>query len=753
MWLRIQIAAYASLVLGYALLWFLALRDRNGRGRAQFLLESSLVLAALWTLLLGITTIVVPSGWWAFAGLRMIQIGLVILALVTTEFVDAFVQRASRRGVRLGMVMLLSLAGAVLDALPTRLLANTQLAEGRTELAGLLWTFAWLSASGAAWWMCVSAYRRATGSKHRNRVRYLFLTVLSFTAGDALILTGGSANVYVGLVARLFGLAVAAISVLRYDLPDIRRLTLTSVRWALVYAVTVLFYLLVASVAGYASGWLGEVMRLATKAWLIWLAWLAAIALDITLRPHFRRWLDGILLGRVYDVQRALRAFSRQVSLILDLERLADTTLEWVRATMKVRRAAFIMFTPQAEGRVELRVLRAANAAQPAPKVFAADNRFIMHFRSFGRPLNQYDVDMLTWFQTMAGEERQWLQSLSLDLYVPVAVVDEPVALLGLGPKADGQPYSEEDIEALLTLAGQVGAGVENARLVTDLRALQEDLHILSSELAETNRQLKRLDQTKADFITIASHELRTPLAQIYGYSDILASMAGDEISDAQAVHNFIRGIRGGASRLKQVVDAMVDVSLLETGAMKLQVAPLKLSHVVDRAVSTIGPAAEQRRQTITSKDLSSLPDVEADDHRIGQVLAGLLSNAVKFTPDGGEITISGHSGLSSSGEAYVELVVEDTGIGVDPDQQPLVFEKFYRAEEPSLHSTDGVNFKGAGPGLGLAIARGIIKAHGGWIWAESSGRDEDACPGSAFHIRLPTKSLVEGGTRVQALR
>jgi signal transduction histidine kinase len=98
-----------------------------------------------------------------------------------------------------------------------------------------------------------------------------------------------------------------------------------------------------------------------------------------------------------------------------------------------------------------------------------------------------------------------------------------------------------------------------------------------------------------------------------------------------------------------------------------------------------------------------------------------------------------------------VEVLVSDKGIGIDPDQADLVFEKFYRPENPLLHSTDEVGFKGAGPGLGLAIAKGIVEAHGGSIWVESPGRDEKAFPGSTFHVRLPVRRPVEEQHYAQA--
>ncbi|MGD2206235.1 MAG: GAF domain-containing sensor histidine kinase, partial [Anaerolineae bacterium] len=401
-------------------------------------------------------------------------------------------------------------------------------------------------------------------------------------------------------------------------------------------------------------------------------------------------------------------------------------------------------FTSQDNDRVELSVLRATTRPLPVPQVFRQDSRFITHFCNIRRPLSQYDLDMLSWFQDLSADERLWLKDLILDLYVPILVADRPVALLGLGPKAGGQPYSDQDLETLMILAGQTGTALENARLMDDLRAVQGDLHRLSGELAETNQQLQRLDQTKADFITIASHELRTPLTQIYGYSDILSKLEADELGDARVVYEFVQGITQGASRLKSVVDAMVDMSLIETGSLRVDPVTLPVGVVVQNAVETMQGGTDRRRVKIRVRDLSKLPYIQADSTRLEQVFLSLLSNAVKFTPDGGEITVSGSLDTSSK-TAYVDLMVSDSGIGINPEEQALIFEKFHRSEDLLRHSTDDVGFKGAGPGLGLAIAKGIVEAHEGRIWVESPGRDEENCPGSTFHVRLPVAGPTGG--------
>jgi signal transduction histidine kinase len=745
MWSGVEIAAYTSLVLAYALLLLWTVRHRIGHGRAQRLLEATLFLAVLWILALGLPALLAQGVWWAFVWHRVAQIGLVVLAFLTADFAEAFVEWASRRWLRLAAVCALSLVAIGLDVWPFPQSVDVSqvllLEVGSTELSSLLLMAAWALSTGIAWWIGIGAMRRATGSKHRNRVRYLLASLLSFTVGDLLIFIGGIPEFYAGLALRLLGFAIITFTISRFDLPDLRQLSLVSVRFLVMASLTAVLYLVLLLVAGLVMGGPGELSRLTIVAPAVVLAVLIAAGVDVALGPRLNRFFERTVLGQGYDVQKALRTYGQQVSLILDLERLADSALDWLRTTLRVERSAFILFSTIRNGQTELRILRSMGFPSPPAQLFSEDSRFIIHFRNIGRPLSQYDLDMLSWFRSMRSGERQWLQRLTADLYVPVLVAGRPVALLALGPKADGQPYSEEDIETLTILASQTGTAVENARLVDDLRAVQADLHRLNSELAETNRQLQRLDQVKADFVTIASHELRTPLSQIFGYSDVLASLEGDELSDSQSVEQFIGGIARGANRLKRVVDAMVDMSLIETGSLKMQLTMVPVNEMVEGAIHTIRSAALEREITITVGDLSSLPHIRADSARLRQVFISLLSNAVKFTPNGGAIVISG--GLCSD-EACVEVILADDGIGIEPDQQQLIFEKFYRPENPLLHSTDDTGFKGAGPGLGLPIAKGIVEAHGGRVWVESPGRDEERCPGSTFFVRLPVDGPVK---------
>jgi len=164
----------------------------------------------------------------------------------------------------------------------------------------------------------------------------------------------------------------------------------------------------------------------------------------------------------------------------------------------------------------------------------------------------------------------------------------------------------------------------------------------------------------------------------------------------------------------------------------------IPISRTMERVRETFEAGLVERKLALITDGLDQLPEVAADPDLMYKVFYHLVMNAIKYTPDGGQITVSGSVGEDASGKSEMEIVVSDTGIGIDSQHHELVFEKFYQTGELKLHSSGRTKFKGGGPGLGLAIVHGIIEAHHWRVWVESAGHDEKNYPGSRFYLRLP---------------
>jgi signal transduction histidine kinase len=277
-----------------------------------------------------------------------------------------------------------------------------------------------------------------------------------------------------------------------------------------------------------------------------------------------------------------------------------------------------------------------------------------------------------------------------------------------------------------------------------------------TADLTRANIELSKLEKARTDFIGIAAHELKTPLTLIQGYANMLREM-GLETNNATGAMHLLEGILHGSERLSAVVEDMLDASVIDTNALSLRIEKVSLSHTVALVVTQNMRYVKERNLTVHVGDLNNLLPVEMDRRRLHQILVHLLNNAIKYTPDGGKVFIEGHvlpntrpMGGNPIGTAkFVEITFRDTGIGIAPEDRERIFEKFYRVGKSTLHSSGKVKFKGAGPGLGLPIARGLVEAHGGRLWVESPGHDEVNCPGSTFHLLLPIRAMPKPGISV----
>jgi len=271
------------------------------------------------------------------------------------------------------------------------------------------------------------------------------------------------------------------------------------------------------------------------------------------------------------------------------------------------------------------------------------------------------------------------------------------------------------------------------------LESLENDslLENMRRQLHKAQTRVKHLDKSKSNFIAVAAHELRTPLTLVEGYVDMMGTSSPYSTDPQSSL--LIDGIKSGTKRLRDIINDIIDVSLLDLRIMEFHFQPIWFSQLINAAEKNVRKQFATRSVEIEI-DRESIPKepTYADPDRLLQAVQKVIMNAVKYTPDGGRVQIQGRSL-----PGFTDIMIIDDGVGIDPSNLTHIFDSFSALGDASLHSSGKTKFKGGGPGLGLPIAKGILDAHGGTIWAESDGYDENSCPGSIFHIMVPMGNAV----------
>lgn len=289
----------------------------------------------------------------------------------------------------------------------------------------------------------------------------------------------------------------------------------------------------------------------------------------------------------------------------------------------------------------------------------------------------------------------------------------------------------------LSTAVTAIGASGDLAKRVPvtgqdELSSLAENINGMLQALTNSQIELQKAKETaeaankaKTDFVSLVTHELRIPVTSIKGFADLLVGGYSGPINEAQ--NNFVDVIRNNADRMARLIADLADVSRIESGHLYLELGTVPLTAVLEETLRPLREQINQKQQTLIINSAETLPAVWADKARLVQILTNLLSNACKYTPEGGQITVSAVPVFAQGSPQSVHVTVQDTGIGMSPQDQQKVFEKFFRADNDHVQRIQGT-------GLGLHITRLLVEMQNGRIWFESQ-----LGQGTAFHFTLPT--------------
>jgi signal transduction histidine kinase len=333
----------------------------------------------------------------------------------------------------------------------------------------------------------------------------------------------------------------------------------------------------------------------------------------------------------------------------------------------------------------------------------------------------------------------EWLPLDRSWLAAPLFSKNKVIGLLAISRQ--GGTFSQDDGFMVTTYVVQATVALENARLYDEMTSVNQMMERMVAqrveELNSAYQTLAKHDTNKSAFIQVAAHELRTPLTVIKGYLGMLRS--DETIESNPALMQAIDGVGQGTDRLQLVVNSMLDVARLDSQVINPHIEAVNVNLILRLVHKDYVKDIAHRSLTFNMDEaIKDVPPVLSDPELLKKAFDHVIVNAIKFTPDGGTISVVVNVADDKRLGKCAEIQIKDSGIGIDAEHHKIIFEKLYQLGKVELHSSSRTNYKGGGAGLGLAIASGIVKALNGDIWVESRGHDEVNFPGSTFFIRLP---------------
>lgn len=424
----------------------------------------------------------------------------------------------------------------------------------------------------------------------------------------------------------------------------------------------------------------------------------AAIAIE---NARLFTMTDQALQARVQELT-TLQHIDRMLNATLDYAEVMNLTLEWATRITNAPVGLIAAVQEAEDGTRGLRLL-AYHGYSPdiieayrEQKLWPLDQGLVGAAVRTGQMILSTDVTADTRYKAIAP-------GMQAQLTIPIQRENRVIGVIAL-EAPQSHTFSPQAVEFVRRLADHAAIAIDNARLF---------------------QQVQRANQAKTEFVSFVSHELKQPMTSMKGYTDLLSKGLAGPLSEQQ--QQFINIIRANIQHMDRLVQDLLDISRIESGRLQLNLQSLKPEALVQEALQSFEQMLQERQQTLTVTAQPDLPNIRGDHGRLRQVLINLLSNAIKYTPEGGQIQVRTDR-CEMNGKTYICWQVQDSGIGMTPEEQEKLFTKYFRSSHPLVRSVRGT-------GLGLAITRSIVELHGGHITVTSETEK-----GSTFTVFLPAE-------------